>query len=138
MEIVLQSPALSPEATEACVGETDVEVIQFLSVELPVKWFGVPVGSKNSAELEVVLSTAVAAGWSSTFQLLDFTHPASESGWLSCPRPSPAARRSGKVASRRMTSALLTATWLAVELICPRLQNPLFPEFTRKMSLPEQ
>jgi hypothetical protein len=42
MEIVLQSPALSPEATETCVGETDVEVIQFLSVELPVKWFGVP------------------------------------------------------------------------------------------------
>ncbi|MGZ0173872.1 MAG: hypothetical protein ACKVHE_30545 [Planctomycetales bacterium] len=27
------------------------------------------VGSKNSAELEVVLSTAVAAGWISTFQL---------------------------------------------------------------------
>jgi hypothetical protein len=45
-----------------------------------------PVGSKNSAELEVVLSTAVAARWSSTFQLPDFTHCASESGRLSCPR----------------------------------------------------
>jgi len=32
-----------------------------------------PVGSKNSAELEVVLSTTVAAVWVSTFQLLEFT-----------------------------------------------------------------
>jgi hypothetical protein len=46
------------------------------------------VGSKKPAELEVVLCTSVAAGWSSRFQLLDFTHYASESGRLSYPRPS--------------------------------------------------
>jgi hypothetical protein len=42
------------------------------------------VGSKNSAELEIVLSTVVAAAWISKSQLLDFTHGVSESGRLSC------------------------------------------------------
>ena len=38
--------------------------------------------SKNSAELEIVICTVVAAVWTSTFQLLDFTNTAAKSGRL--------------------------------------------------------
>jgi len=43
------------------------------------------VGSQNSAELEVVLSTTVAAVWGSAFQLLEFTWLDTEAGRFSCP-----------------------------------------------------
>ena len=46
------------------------------TIEIIVK----PVGSKNSAELEAVLGTTVAAARIPTSQLLEFTHSVSEAG----------------------------------------------------------
>ena len=81
---------LNRKSSRTCADGRGTVAQRASTLRAPPDVDGLGVGSKNSAELEleVVLSTAVAAARPPTSQPLEFTHLAAEAGRFSFARPS--------------------------------------------------